>query len=164
MPERSWRAGWLGRCCLIGLTGMPASGASLLLNGEGVFTALLAWFVFKENFDQRIALGMLAIVAGAAVLSWPGETRFAGVWPSLAILGACFAWGIDNNLTRKVSLIDATWIAAVKGLVSGTVNLVLAIDRYFSAGAHQHNVADFQFADRYGPFPAGATYQRYLRD
>ncbi|WP_174849728.1 DMT family transporter [Yersinia artesiana] len=116
---------------MIGLTGMPASGASLLLNAEGVFTALLAWFAFKENFDRRIALGMVVIVAGAAILSWPGEARFAGLWPTLAILGACFAWGIDNNLTRKVSLTDATWIAAVKGLVAGLVNLALA----FSLGA-----------------------------
>ncbi|MGH6629762.1 MAG: DMT family transporter, partial [Burkholderiales bacterium] len=54
---------------MFGLTRMPASGASLLLNAEGVFTALLAWFVFRENFDRRIALGMAAIVAGAVVLS-----------------------------------------------------------------------------------------------
>lgn len=111
---------------MIGLTGMPASGASLLLNAEGVFTALLAWFAFKENFDRRIALGMAAIVVGAVVLSWPGEAQFAGAWPILAILGACFAWGIDNNLTRKISLTDATWIASIKGLVSGAVNLALA--------------------------------------
>lgn len=112
---------------MLGLTGMPASGASLLLNAEGMFTALLAWFVFKENFDRRIALGMVAILAGALVLSWPGEARFAGVMPALAVLGACFAWGLDNNLTRKVSLTDATWIASVKGLVAGTVNLALGL-------------------------------------
>ena len=40
-----------------GLAQTPASSASLLLNLEAVFTALLAWFVFKENFDRRIALG-----------------------------------------------------------------------------------------------------------
>lgn len=112
---------------MIGLSGMPASGASLLLNAEAVFTALLAWFAFKENFDRRIALGMGAIVLGAVVISWPGEARFYDIRPVLAILGACFAWGIDNNLTRKVSLSDATWIAAVKGTVSGIVNLGLAL-------------------------------------
>jgi drug/metabolite transporter (DMT)-like permease len=116
---------------MLGLTEMPAAGASLLLNAESVFTALLAWFAFKENFDWRIALGMVAIVAGAGVLIWPGEARFAGLWPSLAVLGACFAWGLDNNLTRKVSLADATWIAAVKGLVAGSVNLTCA----FALGA-----------------------------
>lgn len=114
---------------MVGLTRTPASGASLLLNAEGVFTALLAWFVFQENFDRRIALGMVLIVAGAMVLSWPGEARFAGLWPALCILGACLAWGVDNNFTRKVSLADSTWIASVKGLVAGSVNLVLAFSR-----------------------------------
>lgn len=116
---------------MAGLNGMPASGASLLLNTEGVFTTLLAWFAFKENFDRRIAFGMVAILSGAVILSWQEEIRFAGMWPSLAVLAACFAWGIDNNLTRKVSLTDATWIASVKGLVAGAVNLALA----FSLGA-----------------------------
>lgn len=116
---------------MAGLSGMPASGASLLLNAEGVFTVLLAWFAFRENFDRRIALGMLAILAGAAILSWPGEARFAGWWPTLAVLGACLAWGVDNNLTRRISLSDARWIASTKGLVSGSVNLVLA----FALGA-----------------------------
>jgi len=110
---------------------MPASSASLLLNAEGVLTALIAWFVFRENFDRRIALGMLAIVAGSVVLSWPqGELahiQFADLWPAIAILGACLAWGIDNNLTRKVSLNDASWIAMVKGLVAGATNLVLVL-------------------------------------
>lgn len=112
---------------MFGLSGMPASSASLLLNAEGVFTALLAWFAFRENFDRRIALGMVAILAGAAILSWPGEIRLAALWPSLAVLGACLAWGLDNNLTRKVSLTDASWIASVKGLVAGLVNLLLAL-------------------------------------
>jgi drug/metabolite transporter (DMT)-like permease len=112
---------------MLGLSGIPASGASLLLNAEGVLTALLAWFVFKENFDRRIAFGMIAILTGAAILSWPGEANLGGIWPALAVLGACLAWGIDNNLTRKVSLTDATWIASIKGLVAGSVNLLLAL-------------------------------------
>lgn len=111
---------------MAGLLNMPASGASLLLNMEGVFTALLAWFAFRENFDRRIALGMALIVAGALVLGWPSEIRFSGIWPTLAVLGACFAWGLDNNLTRKLSLSDAAWIASIKGLIAGSVNLMLA--------------------------------------
>jgi hypothetical protein len=105
----------------------PASGASLLLNAESVFTALLAWFGFKENFDKRIALGMGSILVGLIILSWPGQATFAGVVSALCVLGACLCWGIDNNLTRRVSLSDATWIACLKGVVAGSVNLALAL-------------------------------------
>jgi drug/metabolite transporter (DMT)-like permease len=112
---------------MLGLTHMPASGASLLLNAESVFTALLAWFVFKENFDKRIALGMGSILVGLMILSWPEQATFAGIVPTLCVLGACLCWAIDNNLTRKVSLSDATWIACLKGVVAGSVNLVLAL-------------------------------------
>ena len=111
---------------MLGLLYMPASGASLLLNMEGVFTALLAWFVFKENFDRRIAIGMVLIILGALVLGWPSQIRFSSLLPALAVLGACFAWGLDNNLTRKLSLSDAAWIASIKGLIAGSVNLILA--------------------------------------
>lgn len=111
---------------MVGLANMPASGASLLLNAEAVFTAVLAWFVFRESFDRRIAWGMVAIVAGAIVLSVPGGAQLGSPWPSLAVLGACLCWGLDNNLTRKVALNDATWLAAVKGAVAGPVNLALA--------------------------------------
>lgn len=112
-----------------GLTAMPASGASLLLNAEGVLTALLAWFVFRENLDRRVALGMLAIVAGALVLSWPsaGNVEFADLWPTLAVLGACLGWALDNNLTRKVALADASWLAMMKGLIAGATNLALGL-------------------------------------
>ncbi len=116
---------------MLGLSNMPASGASLLLNVEGVFTAALAWWVFKENFDRRIALGMIVIVAGAVILSVPSGANVGSPWPALAILGACMAWGLDNNLTRKLALHDATWLAFVKGAVAGPVNLLLA----FTLGA-----------------------------
>lgn len=63
--------GVLGPILLVfGLTRIEASAASLLLNLEAVFTAVLAWIVFKENADRRIVLGMLLIVAGGAVLAW----------------------------------------------------------------------------------------------
>jgi drug/metabolite transporter (DMT)-like permease len=112
---------------MFGLATTPASSASLLLNLEGVFTALLAWFVFKENFDKRIALGMLAISSGSLLLSWTGRPELGVPWGALAIATACLAWAIDNNLTRKVSAGDPIQIAAYKGFVAGTVNLSIAI-------------------------------------
>jgi len=114
---------------MLGLARLPAASVALLLNAEGVLTALLAWFAFRENVDRRIALGMLAIVAGSLLLAWPGgdAARPGAWWPALAIAGACLAWALDNNLTRKVSLSDAGFIAMSKGLVAGGTNLLLAL-------------------------------------
>jgi drug/metabolite transporter (DMT)-like permease len=143
---------------LLGLAKMPASGASLLLNAEGVFTAVLAWFVFKENFDRRIALGMLAIVAGAAVLSVPSGANFGSPWPSAAVLGACLCWGLDNNLTRKVALTDATWLAATKGVIAGPVNPILA----FTLGAHLPSPAGLAGALVVGFFAYGVSLALFI--
>ena len=111
-----------------GLARTSASSVSLLLNAEAVFTALIAWFVFRENFDRRIALGMLLIVSGAALLSWPGSRpSLEQTLPPLAIVAACLAWALDNNLTRKIALADPTTVAMLKGLVAGTVNAGLAL-------------------------------------
>lgn len=111
---------------MIGLRQTTAATASLLLNLEGVLTALLAWFVFRENFNRRIALGMLFIVAGGVLLSWHG-TGLVLAPGALAVAGACLCWGIDNNLTQKVSASDPFQIAAIKGLVAGAVNLIIAL-------------------------------------
>src|SRR5215510_9616323 len=112
---------------MIGLTRTDAATASLLLTLEGVATALMAWFVFHENFDRRIALGMAFLVVGAGVLSWSGAPTLASLAGPLLILGACICWAIDNNLTRKVSLADPLQIVELKGLIAGPVNLALGL-------------------------------------
>lgn len=139
-PLRRSDVPWLGGAVLfggvagpvllmVGLAATPASTTSLLLNLEGVLTAVLAWFVFKENFDRRIALGMAAIAAGGLVLSWEGRPESGVPWGPLAVIGACLAWAVDNNLTRRVSAGDPVQIAAIKGLVAGAANLVIAVGR-----------------------------------
>ena len=111
---------------LFGLRATPAAAASLLLNLEGVFTALLAWFVFGENVDRRVATGMALIVGGGVVLSWPAS---GGLWfpaGTLAIVAACLCWAIDNNLTQRVSGGDPVQVAAIKGGAASAVNLAVA--------------------------------------
>lgn len=116
---------------MIGLAQTPASTAALLLNLEGVATMAIAWLAFRENVDRRLLAGAAAIVAGAALLSWQPGPGGVGLG-ALAIAGACLAWGLDNNLTRKLSAADPLQIALVKGLVAGAVNLALAL----AGGAH----------------------------
>lgn len=111
---------------MLGLSSTPAATSSLLLNLEGVFTAVIAWVVFRENVDLPIFLGMVAIVAGGIALSWQPGASGVSVG-ALLVVGACVAWAIDNNLTRKVSTNDAMVIAGLKGLVAGSVNLGIAL-------------------------------------
>jgi drug/metabolite transporter (DMT)-like permease len=136
LSARSWF--WIGGATAFGgviapvllmfaLSRMSASSASLLLNAEGVLTALLAWLVFREHIGRRIAIGMGMITAGAVSLSWPDDTGPVNALPAALLIGACLAWAIDNNLTRRVADLDATWVAATKGLVAGVVNLALAM-------------------------------------
>ncbi len=114
---------------LTGLAAMPASGVSLLLNAEAVFTALLAWFVFKENFDARIVIGMLAIVAGAVVLAWPEDSavEFDRLWPALAVLGAAligfFSYGASLVL----------FVIALRHLGSARTGAYFSVAPFFGA-------------------------------
>jgi drug/metabolite transporter (DMT)-like permease len=120
--------GVLGPILLMaGLARTDAATASLLLTLEGAATALMAWFIFRENFDRRIAIGMLCLLAGAAVLAWSGTPSLDSALGPLAILGACIAWCLDNNLTRKVSLADPLQIVELKGLIAGPVNVALGL-------------------------------------
>jgi len=112
---------------MTGLASTDAATASLLLTLEGAATVLLAWFVFGENFDRRIALGMALLILGAAILSWSGTPSLATFIGPLAIVGACAAWGLDNNLTRKVSLADPLQIVQWKGLIAGPINLAIGL-------------------------------------
>ncbi len=137
LPQRGeWR--WLAAAILFGgvagpvalmygLVSTAASTASLLLNLESVFTALLAWLLFRENYERRVAFGMLAIVAGGLILAWaPGQSAQMSTG-ALLVAAACLFWALDNNLTRKVAASDAVLIASLKGLVAGVVNVGLAL-------------------------------------
>lgn len=112
---------------MLGLATTPAAPAALLLNLEGLATMAIAWVAFRENVDRRLLFGALSILAGAVLLSWTGA-GVDGLGPgALLIAAACAAWGVDNNLTRRISGSDPMQIAMIKGLAAGGVNLVLAL-------------------------------------
>ncbi len=82
---------------MFGLAQTSASTASLLLNLEGLATMGIAWLLFREPVDGRLLLGAAAILAGAVMLSWQGGPAAFG-WGAAAVVSACLAWGLDNNL------------------------------------------------------------------
>jgi drug/metabolite transporter (DMT)-like permease len=111
---------------MLGLSHTSASSGSLLLNLEGLATMLIAWVVFRENVDRRLILGAFAIIIGAVVLTWSGGSVRLDAGAAL-IAAACLAWGIDNNLMRKLSSADPVVTATIKGLAAGSVNVALAL-------------------------------------
>jgi drug/metabolite transporter (DMT)-like permease len=112
---------------MLGLARMSAASASLLLNLEGVLTALLAWMVFKEATDRRVVLGMALIALGALLLAWPDGSKLeVGTVGAALVVLACLCWALDNNLTRQVSSADALFIASLKGLSAAVINIGLA--------------------------------------
>jgi drug/metabolite transporter (DMT)-like permease len=111
---------------LLGLARTSAASGSLLLNLEGLATMGIAWVVFRENVDRRLLLGAASILAGAVVLSWQGRGIRIDTG-GLLIAAACLAWGIDNNLTRRLSSADPVAIALIKGVAAGSLNLALAL-------------------------------------
>jgi drug/metabolite transporter (DMT)-like permease len=120
--------GALGPALLMsGLTQTTGSAASLLLTLEGVFTAFIAWVVFREPFNGRIGLGMAAILAGAVLLAVQTPSGHAGMLGAFAVAGACLSWAIDNNCTSKIADVDALTLASIKGVVAGATNVTLAL-------------------------------------
>src|SRR5215212_2316881 len=168
ITTRDW--GWLGSAILfggvigpvllmIGLSRTPASTASLLLNLEGVLTAVIAWTVFKENVDRRIAIGMTLIVVGGAILSWEGRLGWGGIRGPLAVVAACACSAIDNNMTQKVSASDPVRIAMLKGLTAGTINVLIAV----ALGARFPGIAHLSSALVVGFFGYGLSLGSFCR-
>lgn len=144
---------------MFGLVLTDAGASALLLNLEAVLTAAIAWTVFRENVDRRLFLGMLAIVAGGVLLAWEQAPRAGGLAGPLLVAAACLAWALDNNLTRRVSGGDPVFIASLKGLAAGGINLALAI----AAGAALPPVGAVAAAGLLGLLGYGVSLVLFIR-
>lgn len=105
----------------------PAATASLLLNFEGVMTALLAGLVFREAIGSRIWAAVGLVTLGSILLSWTTTGEWGFSLGALGVIAACALWGVDNNLTRNISAKNPLSIVAVKGLCAGSFSLGLAL-------------------------------------
>lgn len=143
---------------MVGLAGMPASGASLLLNAEAVLTVAIAWLLFGEHVNRRTMAGFALILAGVLVLGWQGQALFGGWWPTLALLAACLCWALDNNLTRRVSSNDALLVACLKGLLAGVTNTAIALQ----AGATLPGMAQLGYAGLVGFLGYGLSLSLFV--
>lgn len=110
---------------IYGLTRTSGAVASLLLNIEGILTALLAYLVFKEAVGRRIwAAAALMLAATSALTYTPGPLPLQT--GSLLVILSSLMWAVDNNLTRQLSHRDPYVIARYKGFFAGAVNMAAA--------------------------------------
>jgi drug/metabolite transporter (DMT)-like permease len=112
---------------LFSLRVTAAATASLLLNFECVATTLIAVIAFKEAAGKRILWAIAMITLSAIMLSLDLGAAWGFSLGALGILLACLLWGLDNNFTRQISAKDPTSITLIKGLVAGSVSMVLAL-------------------------------------
>ncbi len=112
---------------LLGLRHTPAATASLLLNFEGVATAVIAALAFREAVTTRIWSAVALVTLASIMLSLDPSGEWGFSIGALGVLAACAFWGIDNNLTRQISAKDPVSIVIVKGLAAGSCSLVLAL-------------------------------------
>ncbi|MEO8024513.1 DMT family transporter [Polaromonas sp.] len=111
-----------------GLQRASGASASLMLTLEALFTAVLAWRLYRETMDARVWAAMGLLLAGGVLLILGqgrlGETQFAGM---LAVLLAAAAWGIDNTLSRALAERDPGQVVLVKTALGATVTALLAL-------------------------------------
>jgi len=110
-----------------GLAGAGASGVSLLLNLEGVLTALIAAVAFKEAVAGRIWLAACLMLAAGLLLGYEGQQGAELSLRMPAVVAACALWALDNNLTRRIAAADPVSIAMIKGLAAGSANTAAAL-------------------------------------
>lgn len=111
-----------------GLQHTSGASASLMLALEALFTALLAWVLYREVMDRRVWLAMLLLLAGGLVLVFDRGALGGAQWLGLlAVLGATAAWGVDNTLSRALAERDPGQVVLGKSLLGATITGALAL-------------------------------------
>ena len=112
---------------LFGLARLSGFSTSILLNLEGLATALFAIFIFKEYSGKRFWFALLCMTLAGILVSWDSAQGSFDITGLFLVMFAMACWGLDNNFTRKISNKGAVDIAKIKGLFAGTFNLAIGI-------------------------------------
>ncbi|MDF2627569.1 MAG: hypothetical protein K0R39_1400 [Symbiobacteriaceae bacterium] len=103
----------------------------LMINMEAVFTAFLAFALFREHLTLSTVGASVAVLAGGIWLSWPesgGNLLASNALGNLLIALGYMGWGTENNLGRLLGEdIPAVTLVSLKALVAGVVMGVLAL-------------------------------------
>jgi drug/metabolite transporter (DMT)-like permease len=117
---------------LYGLQQTDASDASILTNGEVIFTIILSAAFFGERPKGKVGMFAIALVMAGLFIATtdlrPSETILQLNPGNLMILGSMFFWAVDNNLSRRLTTrVSPAKIAMIKSLMGGLMLLGIAI-------------------------------------
>jgi drug/metabolite transporter (DMT)-like permease len=111
-----------------GLQHTSGTSASLMLTLEALFTAVLAWHLYRETMDGRVGTAMALLLAGGMVLVVDqGRTGSAQLWGLLAVLLATAAWGVDNVLSRSLAERDPGQVVLAKAVLGASATTAMAL-------------------------------------
>ncbi len=101
--------------------------ASLLLNLEVLFTVLLARLVWREHVGVRVAVALVATLAGGVVLVVDGRASSVEAgWGAVAIVVATLAWASDGVFGRPLSERNPSQVVMAKGVLGALASAGLA--------------------------------------
>lgn len=112
-----------------GLSRAGATGTSLLLNFEAVFTVLLARAIYSEPLGRRVIVAIVAMVLGGALMAFDSAraAESAQVIGLVAVLAATASWALDNTLTRALADEEPFDVVAAKGAFGACATGSLAV-------------------------------------
>ena len=116
---------------LNGLNQTTAINSSLLLNAESLFTVAIAFIFLNERCAKKEYIGIVMLLVGVIFVTTNGAfqslTLTQNLIGNLLIIGACFFWGIDNNLSKFLSRTrDSILVTALKCFIGGLALLSLS--------------------------------------
>jgi len=114
---------------MVGLKWTAGSDASLLLNLEGVMTAIIAVAFFHDKGGYRLWLALAAMTVASTILSYAPGGGFGGNGALLIVL-SMLCWGIDNNLMQRISHLDPIKLSTIRSGIAATFSLTLALILY----------------------------------
>ncbi len=114
---------------MVGLKWTAGSDASLLLNLEGVMTAVIAVAFFHDKGGRWLWLALAAMTVASTVLSYAPGGGFGGNGALLIVL-SMLCWGIDNNFMQRISHLDPIKLSTIRSGIAATFSLSLAFVLY----------------------------------
>lgn len=108
-----------------GLQRTSGTAASLMLNLEAVFTAVLAALMLREHLGRRVLFAIFAMFAGTVCLLQGGGSAVVNVGLAAVAL-ATLGWALDNVVLRPLADLDPASVVFRKASLGALMSLVLS--------------------------------------